>query len=96
MRDLRLARNMRQVDVAEALGYKSTGSLSLIENGERGMDNDKILAAARLFRVPATVLLNDKEYSAEDLALLIRFTDLLDTPPEQRPSYFDGVKKLLS
>lgn len=92
IRKLRKIAGLTQMDLAFELGYNSTGTISQIENGVSGMDNDQILRAAQFFGVDPLVLFTDHEYTDRQLELAIKFhTFLLD--PDAR--HFDSIEALL-
>lgn len=51
LRHLREQRGLSQLDLAYELGYDSTGMVSLVETGQRGMDIEKIVKATQFFDV---------------------------------------------
>jgi transcriptional regulator with XRE-family HTH domain len=63
---------MTQVDLAKKLGYTSSGTISQIENGSRGMDFDKLDLAAEVLNIDAAILLAPDTFDdqqIEDLQL---------------------------
>jgi transcriptional regulator with XRE-family HTH domain len=65
---LRMARNARslsQIDIAEAMGGVSRAFVSLIENGQSGVDNEKLLRAAEVLNVEIDWLLWGKGKAPE-------------------------------
>ncbi len=72
IRMFRKKAGMTQVELATKLGYTSTGTLSQIESGSRGMDFDKLESVAKIFKVDVPVLLAPEdldEIQVEDLRL---------------------------
>jgi transcriptional regulator with XRE-family HTH domain len=59
IRDLRLARGMKQATLAQALGYASRSAIAQFENGFAVPSLDKALEMARFFGVPVGALLGD-------------------------------------
>jgi len=93
LRDLRKIHGMTQIELMDALGYTSTGMISQIETGQRGMDHERLYKAAKIFKVDLSVLLNEKEMSFKDLQLLIRFKEMLEN--EQDSEAFERIKKIM-
>lgn len=58
LRILREMAGMTQVQLGKAIGYTSTGTVSLIESGKRRMMPDEILRAAEILNVDPTVLMS--------------------------------------
>ena len=64
LRELRIAKKLSQVELAEALGV-SRGSISFYENGERTADIDFVYKAAQFFNVSADYLIGRVDISAQ-------------------------------
>ncbi len=58
LRDARIAANLRQIEVAEALG-KPQSYVSKVENGERRIDPIELKAFARVYGVSVLNLLGE-------------------------------------
>lgn len=56
LRELRLAHDLEQADLAEAMGYRTSASVSLIETGKKGIPQKRLEAAARLLGVAPEVI----------------------------------------
>jgi len=95
IKDLRGIHSMTQMDLAYRLGYESTGMISQIENGLKGMSLSKLRKCAEIFNVPMSKLLDDKEYSKEDMETLKKFIEVLDSPPGNRHRHYEAIKLLL-
>ena len=93
IRALRKIRRMSQPDVAEALGYNSSGTISLIEAGKSGMSQEKIFDAAKLFGVHPMVLMSEKELSESDLEMYVSLQRLLDR--ESPSKHYETIRALL-
>ena len=93
----RQLREITQIELAKLLGYTSTGTLSQIENGLRGIDIDKLPKLAQILEVPVPVLVSDIDMSEADVRLLIKLIDLLKNKNKSKEtkSYFAAVQKLL-
>ena len=95
IRTLRDIHGMKQMDLAFKLGYESTGMVSQIENGLKCPSLERIRKCADIFGVPIGSLLGDKEYSREDLELLKKVVEIIDSPPGKRHKHYEAVKLLL-
>jgi len=95
VKTLRDIHGMTQIDLAFKIGYESTGMISQIENGLKGMSDDIKFNLAKLFKVPMAILLNDKEYSKDDLKMLVKMMEILELSAEERPEHFKSIKILL-
>ena len=89
---LRERKGWSQLELADELGYESTGIISLIESGQTGMKREKVFAAATVLGVPAWVLFDDQDYSEEELSMFADFRNLLK---KKDPRYLESVKALL-
>jgi transcriptional regulator with XRE-family HTH domain len=54
-----------QSDLAEKLGYASSGQICFIEGGKRGMSRDKLVQFCKLFNVPIEELLFEEPSKAK-------------------------------
>jgi len=77
IKELRKSYGMTQMDLAYKLGYESSGMISQVENGLRGMSLSRIRKCADLFNVQLGVLLRDKEHSFRDQNYILRFEEVL-------------------
>jgi transcriptional regulator with XRE-family HTH domain len=94
IRVLRKRAGMKQLELAKALGYTSTGMISQVEAGQKGMDLEKIHKAAELFQINPAVLLSQRKMTGEDFEMVI---DLYQVINEQEGSeYKKAIKDLLS
>ena len=62
---LRQKHDVTQMDLAKAVGYTSTGTISQIENGQRGVSFKRIPRFANFFGISKAELLSEKEFSRE-------------------------------
>lgn len=76
-RQLRELAGFTQMDVAHALGYKSTGTISQIEAGQMVMDLEKVIAAADFFGIHPAYLVSDDKLDDEDLEMMVMLTKIL-------------------
>lgn len=84
-------RGMSQLELAAAIGYKSSGAISLIERGERGMNKTNIKKAARTLAVHPYVLTAEETLTGDQLILLNQFMRILKDP-NQAP-HFKDIKR---
>jgi transcriptional regulator with XRE-family HTH domain len=68
IRRLREKHNVTQMDLANAIGFTSTGTVSQIENGNRGVSFKNAKKIADFFGVSQAELLAEKEMSRESAA----------------------------
>lgn len=92
IRALRIKHDMTQMDLAGLLGYESTGTISLIESGQKGMDHEKIRKAAQVFGVQMSFLMSEKQLNDEQLDMMINLQMLLDDPTNR---YYQAIKATL-
>lgn len=95
IRKLRELNNMTQMDLAFRLDYESTGMISQIENGLKGMGLSRLKKCADIFKVPLSSLLGDKEYPKEEMEMLHKLIEILGSPPEKRHPHYDAIRLLL-
>lgn len=91
---LREIKGMDQMDLAYALGYNSSGMISLIERGVRGMSKKRIAAAAEVFGVHESILYDPHEYTERQLRVLINLTELMKRCPDNN-HIFTTIETLL-
>ena len=98
IRILREMNNVTQMELGKILGYASTGAISLIENGIKGMKNVVVIKAAEFFRIHPSVLLLPSEMGREELEIYSAVMNLMDeyrkNPKRMRP-YLENLKKSL-
>ena len=59
---LRIANNMTQDELAQAVGYKSRSTIAKIESGQRDVSQSKIIELAKALNTTTAVLMgNEKE-----------------------------------
>ncbi len=93
----RKLKRITQVELAKELGYLSTGTLSQIENGVRGVDVEKMPKLAEILGVPLPILLSDIDISEEDAKLLVKLVNLMKDrgSSEKANAYYAAIKKIL-
>ena len=94
IRILRQLHEMTQVEVADALGYESSGILSLIESGKSGMKREKIYKAAELFGVHPAVLMSPQEFDDEQIKMFIATFKLIRN--REKSPHYQAIKALLN
>lgn len=95
LKKLRQAHGMSQMDLAYILKYTSSGMVSQIENGKRGMDLEKIHQVVELFNVQPNFFFGEREIKGNDLKLCLAFEAQVMLPPEKRHDYFKCIRTLL-
>ncbi len=80
IKKLRELHNLSQPDLQKICGYASNGMISLIENGERGMDIEKVTLVAKYFHIPISILMSNNDYDIQDLRLILKLSSILKNP----------------
>lgn len=93
IRILRRQMQMSQEELGALLGYHSSGMISQVENGLRGMDREKIKKAAEIFGVPFSVMMSEQDYSDTDLEMFRNLKTVIDNP---YAGHYDMVRDLLA
>lgn len=65
------------MELAQRLGYTSTGTISRIERDGSGMDKAKIVEAAKVLHVHPYVLSSEETLTGDQLILLNKFMSLM-------------------
>ena len=97
IKHLRLKNDMTQMDLAALMNFKSSGIISQIENGERGLKRDNIFKAADIFMIEPAVLMAKVDIQNEDLDIHVAFSKLVKQKEidEKSKNYYDLIKKIL-
>ena len=98
IRILREMNNVTQMELGKILGYASTGAISLIENGIKGMKNVVVIKAAEFFRIPASVLFSPTDMDKDELEIYAAVMNLLDEyrkKPKRMKPYLENLKRIL-
>ena len=77
IRTLRELTETTQMDLAAAIGMTSTGAISQVEAGSKGMTVEKIKKTAVFFGVHPATLFSDVEMDASDLKMMRALTDCI-------------------
>jgi transcriptional regulator with XRE-family HTH domain len=83
IRVLRERRKMTQMDLAKELGFTSTGTISQVENGLKGLSVDSIMKAAKVLGVHPIVLISPSPFSKADIRIISSLLNLLARSSEQ-------------
>jgi transcriptional regulator with XRE-family HTH domain len=68
----RLRRGLTQMELAQKIGYTSTGSISDVESGNKALAIEKLQIAADALQVPVSLLVTPIDYdSTEKKAILL-------------------------
>ncbi|MDD2389448.1 MAG: helix-turn-helix transcriptional regulator [Desulfobacterales bacterium] len=86
IRVLRELRGWSQLKLALELNYSSSGSISLIESGERGMDQERIAEAARLLGVHPAKLLSPNDISKEEIEMFAYLQQAIENKAATLPA----------
>ena len=94
IKTFRQVKGWEQVELGEKLGYESSGAISLIESGLRGMDKEKIFRAAKVFGIDVVFLLSDHEHTPREAKQIISFYNYIH---RETPSiHTDSIESLLA
>ena len=99
IQELRKINDVTQMDLARAVGMSSTGAISQIENGTKGMKMSAIVKAAAFFGVHPIVLMSPVDHNKEDLEILIGIAKLMELrsrDSKKADPYLHAIKKLIS
>lgn len=81
LRRIREFRGMSQIDLAYAIGYKSTGRISQIESGASEMPLEKKIAAANALEIHPDVLTANRRLSEKEIEIYANLGKLLKINP---------------
>lgn len=90
---LRKQKGMTQVELSKLLGYVSTGAISQIENGVKGMEHEKIILAAEIFGVHPSVLMSPVPMDDDKLETMMMFAKLIN---DGNSEYLQAIRDLIS
>jgi transcriptional regulator with XRE-family HTH domain len=95
---LRTMRGKTQVELAKELGFTSTGTISQVENGLRGLTVESIMKAARVLDVHPIVLLMPDDMGKDDIEMIAAMFELFEKRSE-RPDLMcpriEDIRKIL-
>jgi transcriptional regulator with XRE-family HTH domain len=95
LKALRLLNKKTQEDVRKALGYESTGMISLIERGETGMEPDKINLAAEYFHIHPAILFSNEDIPEKELAMHVNLMIALHKARINPSKHLPAIEQLL-
>ena len=78
IRTLRELTRTTQMDLAKSLGMTSTGAISQVESGSKGMTVENIHGAAKFFGVHPAVLFSPIDMDKTDLAIMQVLMDRIE------------------
>ena len=90
IKTLRTARGITQVELARALGFTSTGAISQVENGLRGLMFESIINAAKVLDVHPVFLMDPDDIESDDCELISAMLRLFEKR-RQEPELADRV-----
>ena len=90
IKTLRTARGITQVELARALGFTSTGAISRVENGLRGLMFESIINAAKVLDVHPVFLMDPDDIESDDCELISAMLRLFEKR-RQEPELADRV-----
>jgi transcriptional regulator with XRE-family HTH domain len=98
IRILRELKEMTQVELGNAIGMSSSGAISQIENGEKGIKLHAIIRAADVLGVHPMVLLGTDDLEKDELVVMVSMLAFLKKKrrdPGALGPHFAVIKKLL-
>ena len=98
IRMLRRIQDRTQMDLAKFLGLTSSGAISQVENGSKGLTVENIARTAQFFGVHPVVLMSPVEMTEDQLKMMIGVGKLVgneDRSAEQE-SYYQAIRRLLA
>jgi len=90
IKTLRTARGITQVELARALGFTSTGAISRVENGLRGLMFESIINAAKVLDVHPVFLMDPDDIESDNCELISAMLRLFEKR-RQEPELADRV-----
>lgn len=84
VRQLRLLHGMTQVELAKQMGFTSTGAISQVESGQRGLTRENILRLSRIFGVHPSVLFTPIAISDEEMRMFVDLMRLVQASRRDR------------
>lgn len=78
IRQLRNLTGATQMDLARHLGFSSTGAISQVESGSKGLTIENIHRTAAFFGVHSAVLFSPVEMSDDDLSIMQVLLDRIE------------------
>jgi transcriptional regulator with XRE-family HTH domain len=90
IRALRKLCGHTQMELAEHLGFTSTGAISQVESGSKGLTAENIQKLAELFEVHASVLFTPMDMDERDLRMMRVLYDRIknkNKDPQKRQDY---------
>lgn len=73
IRQLRKLQDVSQVELATAIGMSSTGAISQVEQGVKGLKMTSLIKAARFFGVHPMILMDTGDYTDDELRAIQEF-----------------------
>jgi transcriptional regulator with XRE-family HTH domain len=95
---LRKLNDVTQEDLRKALGLNSSGMISQVEDGTKGLKKENIVRAAAFFGVHPIVLFSPVDMSKEDLEMMNGIMKLIEkkNTSAENKSYYNTIRKLLA
>jgi transcriptional regulator with XRE-family HTH domain len=93
VRYLRELTNTTQEDLRKAMGYTSTGTISQIENGSKGMKLESIAKAATFFSIHPAILMSSVSMPKSDLKIIVEMMDLIQKKDKHK--HYNEIVNLL-
>ena len=98
IKELRQIKGLTQIELAEKLGFTSTGAISQVENGLRGLKVESIMKVADYFNVHPIVLMTPyilKNDEIEIVSDLFKLFKKCRRKPDQMRHCMVSIRKLL-
>ena len=93
---LRKRDDMTQVELGKQLGYNSSGAVSQIERGDKGISREKLMHAAAIFNVPLAVFYIEDKLDEEELFMVVNFCEVMRNPESPYYNIMRDILKIAS
>jgi transcriptional regulator with XRE-family HTH domain len=94
IRKLRTMSGKTQVELATELGFTSTGAISQVENGLKGLKVESIVKAAEVLGVHPIVLLTPNDLDKGDIEMISAMFKLIEKRSEQPDQVCLRIEKI--
>jgi transcriptional regulator with XRE-family HTH domain len=85
-------KGLNQVEAGKLLGYKSSGAISLIESGERGLNKTRLAKAAKVLDTFVEVLTVENDLTKDEL---IHMNNILKILTNKKHAHHKNLMKFL-
>ncbi len=93
IRFLRKRLKISQTELGKAVGYTSSGSVSLVERGKIMMEPEKLIKAAEVLKVDPIVLFTREELTQDQILMAVNLFKMFSK--KEKSPHLDSIKALL-